>query len=193
MELFKNREPLEIIRDKYEAYNAQLTESTEAVEAAAKKVADAKTALEAAADQNDAAAFSAAKKKLTDAETSLEMAVTRKDRLVEKGAAPKEEIAAAIKSYEDQIRMINAKACKEIIDRLTALNEVIESANIEAKQIYWKEKHLCELVGVKFYPVMGSHVTGSYIAAESLKRQWPSTISLRTNTSLQKFAAQVKS
>ena len=187
------KEPLEVIRGKYEAYNAQLAEATEAVEAAEKKVAAANAAREAAADQNDAAAFSAAKKQLADAETALEMAVMRKDRIVEKGAAPQAEIAAAIQSYEDQISMINAKACKEIIERLTALNEVIESANNEAKQIYWKEKNLCELVGVKFKPRMGTHITGFYIAAAALKGNWPSTANLKENDNLQKFAAQVKS
>lgn len=193
MELFRKKEPLEIIQGKYEAYNAALAEATEAIEAAEKKVAAANAALAAAADQNDAAAFSAAKKQMADAETALEMAVMRKDHLVEKGAAPQAEIAAAIKSYEDQISTINAKACKEIIERLTALNEIIESANNEAKQIYWKEKNLCDLVGVKFIPRMGSHTTGSYIAAASLKGNWPSTAGLKANGALQKFAAQVKS
>ncbi len=192
MELFKKKEPLEIIQDKVETYNAALTEATEALEAAENKVADAKIALETAADQNDATAFSAAKKQLADAETALEMATMRKKRLVEKGAVPQAEITAAIKSYENQIFMINAKACKEIIERLTALNEAIELANNEAKQFYWKEKKLCELVGIDFKPVMGSHTTGSYIAA-SLYRSWPSTNSLKTNLNLQRFAAQVKS
>ena len=55
-----------------------------------------------------------------------------------------------------------------------------------------KEKKLCELVGIDFKPVMGSHTTGSYIAAASY-RNWPSTNSLKTKSDLQRFAAQVKS
>lgn len=192
MELFKKKEPLEIIQDKYKTYNAALAEATEAVETAENKVADAKIALETAADQNDATAFSAAKKQLADAETALEMATMRKSRLVEKGAVPPEEVAAAKKEYDRQILEINAKACREIIDRLTALNDIIDTANAEAEKVYFKEKQLCELMEIEFNPIMGSHVWGSYIAASSF-RSWPSNAKIRNNGNLQRFAAQVKS
>ena len=134
MALFNTKkDALEIIQGKVEAFTAEMTKANAAVEEAQAKVSAAQTAKADAADQNDAAAFAAAKKQLSDAETALEMATMRKTRLAEKGAVPPEEVAAAKKEYDRQLLEINAKACREIIDRLTALNDVIDTANTEAK------------------------------------------------------------
>lgn len=192
MELFKKKDALETIQGKVEAFTAEMTKANAAVEEAQAKVSAAQTAKADAADQNDAAAFAAAKKQLSDAETALEMATMRKTSLVEKGAVPPEEVAAAKKEYDRQILEINAKACREIIDRLTALNDIIDTANAEARKVYFKEKQLCELMGIEFNPIMGSHVWGNYIAASSF-RSWPSNAKIRNDGNLQRFAAQVKS
>lgn len=192
MALFAKKDALETIQGKVEAFTAEMTKANAAVEEAQAKVSAAQAAKEDAADQNDAAAFAAAKKQLAEAETALEMATMRKTRLVEKGAVPPEEVAAAKKEYDRQILEINAKACREIIDRLTALNDIIDTANAEARKVYFKEKQLCELMGIEFNPIMGSHVWGNYIAASSF-RSWPSNAKIRTDGNLQRFAAQVKS
>ena len=192
MALFAKKDALEIIQGKVESFTTELTKANAAVEEAQAKVSAAQAAKEDAADQNDAAAFAAAKKQLAEAETALEMATMRKTRLVEKGAVPPEEVAAAKKEYDRQILEINAKACREIIDRLTALNDIIDTANAEARKVYFKEKQLCELMGIEFNPIMGSHVWGNYIAASSF-RSWPSNAKIRTDGNLQRFAAQVKS
>lgn len=192
MALFAKKDALEIIQGKVESFTTELTKANAAVEEAQAKVSAAQAAKEDAADQNDAAAFAAAKKQLAEAETALEMATMRKTRLVEKGAVPPEEVAAAKKEYDRQILEINAKACREIIDRLTALNDIIDTANAEARKVYFKEKQLCELIGIEFHPIMGSHVWGNYIAASSF-RSWPSNAKIRNDGNLQRFAAQVKS
>lgn len=192
MALFAKKDALETIQGKVEAFTAEMTKANAAVEEAQAKVSAAQAAKEDAADQNDAAAFAAAKKQLAEAETALEMATMRKTRLVEKGAVPPEEVAAAKKEYDRQILEINAKACREIIDRLTALNDIIDTANAEARKVYFKEKQLCELMEIEFHPIMGSHVWGNYIAASSF-RSWPSNAKIRTDGNLQRFAAQVKS
>lgn len=192
MALFAKKDALETIQGKVEAFTAEMTKANAAVEEAQAKVSAAQTAKADAADQNDAAAFAAAKKQLSEAETALEMATMRKSRLVEKGAVPPEEVAAAKKEYDRQILEINAKACREIIDRLTALNDIIDTANAEAMKVYFKEKQLCELMEIEFNPIMGSHVWGSYIAANSF-RSWPSNAKIRNDGNLQRFAAQVKS
>ena len=192
MALFAKKDALEIIQGKVESFTTELTKANAAVEEAQAKVSAAQAAKEDAADQNDAAAFAAAKKQLAEAETALEMATMRKTRLVEKGAVPPEEVAAAKKEYDRQILEINAKACREIIDRLTALNDIIDTANAEARKVYFKEKQLCELMGIEFNPIMGSHVWGNYIAASSF-RSWPSNAKIRNDGNLQRFAAQVKS
>ena len=192
MALFAKKDALEIIQGKVESFTTELTKANAAVEEAQAKVSAAQAAKEDAADQNDAAAFAAAKKQLAEAETALEMATMRKTRLVEKGAVPPEEVAAAKKEYDRQILEINAKACREIIDRLTALNDIIDTANAEARKVYFKEKQLCELMEIEFNPIMGSHVWGNYIAASSF-RSWPSNAKIRNDGNLQRFAAQVKS
>lgn len=192
MALFAKKDALEIIQGKVESFTTELTKANAAVEKAQAKVSAAQAAKEDAADQNDAAAFAAAKKQLAEAETALEMATMRKTRLVEKGAVPPEEVAAAKKEYDRQILEINAKACREIIDRLTALNDIIDTANAEARKVYFKKKQLCELMGIEFNPIMGSHVWGNYIAASSF-RFWPSNAKIRNDGNLQRFAAQVKS
>lgn len=192
MALFAKKDALETIQGKVEAFTAEMTKANAAVEEAQAKVSAAQAAKEDAADQNDAAAFAAAKKQLAEAETALEMATMRKTRLVEKGAVPPEEVAAAKKEYDRQILEINAKACREIIDRLTALNDIIDTANAEARKVYFKEKQLCELMEIEFNPIMGSHVWGNYIAASSF-RSWPSNAKIRNDGNLQRFAAQVKS
>lgn len=192
MALFAKKDALEVIQGKVEAFTAAMVKANAAVEEAQTKVSAAQAAKEDAADQNDAAAFAAAKKQLSEAETALEMATMRKSRLVEKGAVPPEEVAAAKKEYDRQILEINAKACREIIDRLTALNDIIDTANAEAEKVYFKEKQLCELMEIKFNPIMGSHVWGNYIAASSF-RSWPSNAKIRNDGNLQRFAAQVKS
>ncbi len=193
MALFAKKDALEIIQGKVESFTTELTKANAAVEETQAKVSAAQAAKEDAADQNDAAAFAAAKKQLADAETALEMATMRKDRLVEKGAVPPEEVAAAKKEYDRQIREINAKACREIIDSMTALNNAIDAANTEAKAVYFKEKQLCDLLGIEFAPAMGSHANGNYIAAKEFQRAWPTNTMIRGNANLQRFAAQVKS
>lgn len=193
MELFKKKDALEVIKAKVEAYNAALKAAEIAFDEAEDKVATAQAAKQDAADQNDAAAFAAAKKQLSDAETALEMATMRKNRLVEKGAVPPEEVAAAKRGYDQQIREINARACKEIVDRLTALNDIVDAANAEAKAVYFKKKQICDLLGIEFDSFMGSPVNGDYIAAKAFQRAWPTNTMIRTNANLQRFAAQVKS
>lgn len=191
MELFKKveKDPLEIIKEKYEAYNADLAMTTQAVDEAENKVADAKAALENAADQNDATAFSSAKKQLADAETALEMATMRKTRLIEKGPAPKSEIIAAISYYEQKISTINCKACKELLDGLTALNNAIDAANSEAGQIYRKEKELCRLTGTALNH-SNLEVLGNYIYAKSFMNNVPSNSQLAQKSDLKRFAAK---
>ena len=194
MELFNTKkDALEVIQGKVKAFTAAMAKANTAVEEAQAKVSAAQAAKEDAADREDAAAFSAAKKQLADAETALEMATMRKTRLAEKGAVPPEEVAAAKKEYDRQLLEINAKACREIVDRLTALNDVIDTANTEAKAVYFKKKQLCDLLGIEFKPAMGTHVTGDYITANQFRRSWPSNNMIRTHADLQRFAAQVKS
>ena len=192
MKLFKGKDALEVIQCKVEAYNEALESAETAAAEAENKVTAAQAAMEDAADHNDASAFAAAKKQLTDAQTALEMATMRKNHFVEKGPVPPEEVAAAKRGYDQQILEINAKACKEIIERLTALNDILDNANAEAKKVYFREKQLCDLLGIEFNPAMGSHTWGNYIAACSY-RSWPSNAKIRGDATLQRFAAQAKS
>lgn len=192
MELFtKKKDALEVIQGKYEAFEKAKAEAQVALDAAQAKVAEANTALEAAADANDAAAFERAKALLVKAETGVEMAQMRLDKIVANGPVTKAEIELAIKEYETKVQEINANACREIIDRLTALNEVIDFADQEARALLIKEKALCDLCGIEFHPIHGQIVAGGCIYASQMRTKWPSTARLRSYPELQSFAAKV--
>ena len=147
MELFKKKEPLEIIQDKYKTYNAALAEATEAVETAENKVADAKIALETAADQNDATAFSAAKKQLADAETALEMATMRKDRIISRGPCPKEEVDSAIAYYNQQTRDLDRETAVKLVNLYDQIAEIGKSAESKKSLIAKNYKELMDITG----------------------------------------------
>ena len=191
MKLFNTeKDPLEILKGKYEQFNKALSDLKSDLASAQEKVDSARNSMEAAAEANDSAAFECAKAQLTKAETGLEMAKMRLDKFTEKGPATKEEIVSAIKEYENAVARINAKACRDIIDRITALNEAVDAYNNEARQILMKEKALCELSGIGYNPIMGNLANKDAIYASQLSRLWPSNDDLKIRRDLQRFASQ---
>lgn len=184
----KEKDTLEVMREKFEAFEKARSEAAAALETAKAKVAEANGALEAAADANDTNAFERAKERLTKAETGVEMARMRLDKLLAKGPATDEEIDAAVKSYESLITNINAKACREISDQVNALIQTVDAANREARQILKKEKDLCDLCGVEFRPVAGNLTSSSVIFAVDIIHRQYRLDSLLQSTNLQRYA-----
>ena len=160
MSLLKDRkdaiDALEAMQKMQKSWEESCRKAFEELETARKKIAECKDALGDAADADDAVAFEAAKAASVGAEFTAEMAEMRLNRLKEKGWTNAAEIDSAIKSYENQVRAINAKACKAVFDQMTALIRTIDEANAEARQILKKERELCQLCGVKFSPAAGT-------------------------------------
>ncbi|MCR4883842.1 MAG: hypothetical protein K6A68_09735 [Clostridiales bacterium] len=136
------------------------------------KVVELKAAREAAADANDLKAFQKATAELVSAETTVEMAEMRFNRIHEKGFADEKMIDAAVRMYEDQIRTINAKACKAIFDQVGVLIQTVNAANAEARQLLKNEKELCDLCNVTFKPASGSLISDSTIYAAQIVNQF---------------------
>ena len=152
MEIFKKKEPSEIIKGKYDDYNAALADADEAVEAAKSKFNAADTARAAAADQNDAAAFAAAKKQLAEAETALEMATLRKDRIISRGPCPEEEVKSAISYYNRQRSELDRETAVKLLALYDQIAEVCKSADSKRKSIAKNYKDLLSVVGKKSDP-----------------------------------------
>lgn len=191
MKLFAEKDPFEELKAKLDDYNEKLSEMKAGVDAAENQIKSAQDAMEAAAEANDAAAFEKAKEALVKAETGLEMAKMRLDKLTERGPATQQEISDAISRYEDEHAAVNCKACKEILDRLNALNKAIEDYEAEARQILKKEKEICDLFGIPFTPVNGNLSAGSsVIYASAFKKRWPSNEQLKMSGDLQRFASK---
>lgn len=192
MSLLKDRkeavDALETMQKMQKSWEESCKKAFEELEMAQKKIAECKDALGDAADADDAVAFEAAKAASVGAEFTAEMAEMRLNRLKEKGWTNAAEIDSAIKSYESQIRAINAKACRSIFDQMTALIQTIDEANTEARQILKKERELCQLCGVKFNPVAGTLASERTIYAADVAARHNLRNILLDNT-LRRFAS----
>lgn len=149
MKLFEKKEPLEIIREKYDAYNKAIEDVNAAINGAREKVTEAREALELAAEQNDAAAFTEAKKKVADFETALEMATMRKECIVSKGPCPKEDVDGALNYYNQAHKALDKKTARELLALYEQIKAVCNNATNESRAISGKFNALCDIVGKK--------------------------------------------
>ena len=148
---------LKVIKAEQKKWEEACSQVSAELEAAQKKLSEYQEILGDAAEAYDAGAFEEAKAKITGTEFTIEMAQMRLERLKTKGFATKEEVDAAVKGYESQIAKINARACKDIIDQVSALIQTVDAANREAREVLFKEKKLCEAL---IYPLRRANVLG---------------------------------
>ena len=178
MSLLKNDkravDALEAMKAEQKKWEEACSQVSAELEAAQKKLSEYQEILGDAAEAYDAGAFEEAKAKITGTEFTIEMAQMRLERLKEKGFATKAEINAAVKGYESQIARIDARACKEIFDQVSALIQTVDAANSEAREVMFKEKKLCELCGVKIASAYVSEyvscAAGQIYASEIINR-----------------------
>ena len=123
------------LKEKFDAYNASLAASQEALEAAQARVAGAKADMEAAADEDDPAAFAVAKASLSEAETAVEMEKMRIDRITAKGAVSNAEADDACTYYKRRMHEVDVEAAKRICDLLEQIVEIDKAALTEANKL----------------------------------------------------------
>lgn len=161
---------LEVMKAEQKRWEEACSQVSAELEAAKKKLSEYQEILGDAAEAYDAAAFEEAKAKISGTEFTIEMAEMRLERLKTKGFATKAEIDAAVKGYESQIAKINARACKEIFDQVSALIQTVDAADREAREALFKEKKLCELCGVKCESAYRSGAVGPIYASDIVYR-----------------------
>lgn len=181
---------LEVMKAEQKKWEEICRQVSAELEAAQKKLSEYQEILGDAAEAYDADAFEEAKAKITGTEFTIEMAQMRLERLKTKGFATKEEVMAAVMSYESRVKKLNAKACKAIVDGLAAIQETVDAADKEARAALIKEKELCELCGIEFDPVHGNlaAVDGAIFAKSFLRKLGLNRLPLQK--SLFKFASQ---
>lgn len=161
---------LEVMKAEQKKWEEICRQVSAELEAAQKKLSEYQEILGDAAEAYDADAFEEAKAKIAGTEFTIEMAQMRLERLKTKGFATKAEIDAAVKGYESQIAKINARACKEIFDQVSALIQTVDAANREAREVLFKEKKLGELCGVKCESAYRSGEFGPIYASDIVHR-----------------------
>ena len=122
------------------------------------------------------------------AETTVQMAEMRFNRIHEKGFTDAKTINAAVRIYEDQIKAVNAKACKIIFEQMGALIQTVNAANAEARQLLKDEKALCDLCGVAFSPVSGTLASERTIYASDITNRYR-LLGILKDASLRRFAS----
>lgn len=138
MSIFTKKEentPYDTLKERFDGYNTSLAAAQETLEAAMSKRNDAKADMEAAADEDDPAAFAVAKASLAEAETAIEMEELRIERIKTKGAVSKAEADAACIYYKRWLHEVNVEAAKKICDLIDQIADIDKAALTEANNI----------------------------------------------------------